>query len=100
MHSISIWSNTLYKSCSKRCKTVKLCLTILGRYALKDEVGVYLVTAELFHVPGNCNESVINQIDSIVASRSQEGRKRILGGKLSFSNIFNLMEIHVYFSDK
>ena len=33
MHNVPKWSHTL-KSCSKCCKILKLCLTILGHYAL------------------------------------------------------------------
>ena len=35
MLNVREWSETLYKSCSKCCKIFKVCLTILGHYALK-----------------------------------------------------------------
>ena len=35
MHNVPKWSDTLYKSCSIFCKIFKVCLTILGHYALK-----------------------------------------------------------------
>ena len=35
MHNAPKWSDTLKKSCSICCKIFKVCLTILGRYALK-----------------------------------------------------------------
>ena len=35
MHNVPKWSDTLQKSCSKCCKLFKVCLTILGHYALK-----------------------------------------------------------------
>ena len=34
-HNVSKWSDTLQKSCSKCCKIFKVCLTILGHYAIK-----------------------------------------------------------------
>ena len=35
MHNVPKWSDRLSKSCSKCCKIFKVCLTILGHYALK-----------------------------------------------------------------
>ena len=34
MHNVPKWSDTLEKSCGKCCKIFKVCLTILGHYAL------------------------------------------------------------------
>ena len=34
MHNVSKWLDTLQKSCSICCKVFKVCLTILGRYAI------------------------------------------------------------------
>ena len=34
MHNVPKWSDTLKKTCGKCCKIFKVCLTILGRYAL------------------------------------------------------------------
>ena len=34
MHNVPNWSGTLKKSCSKYCKIFKVCLKILGHYAL------------------------------------------------------------------
>ena len=36
MHNVPKWSDTLLKSCSIYCKIFKVCLTILGQYALKS----------------------------------------------------------------
>ena len=36
MHNVAKWSDTFLKSYSKCCKIFKVCLTILGHYALKD----------------------------------------------------------------
>ena len=35
MHNVLKWTGTLQKSCKECCKIFKVCLTILGRYALK-----------------------------------------------------------------
>ena len=35
MHNVPKWSDRLLKSCSICCKIFKVCLTILGHYALK-----------------------------------------------------------------
>ena len=35
MHNVPKWSDALLKSCSICCKIFKMCLTILGQYALK-----------------------------------------------------------------
>ena len=34
MHNVPKWSDILLKSCSKYCKILKVCLNILGHYAL------------------------------------------------------------------
>ena len=39
MHNVPKWSDTLSRSCSICCKIFKVCLTILGYYALKGQKG-------------------------------------------------------------
>ena len=48
MHDVPKWSNALSKSSDICCKILKMCLTILGRYALKGHItyslGINLIT--------------------------------------------------------
>ena len=41
MHNVPIWPDTLKRSCSICCKISKVCLTILGLYALKGSTRIF-----------------------------------------------------------
>ena len=51
MHNVPKWSDTLLKSCTICCKIFKVCLTILGFYALKAKDQQFPVTLWLMYSP-------------------------------------------------
>ena len=52
MHDLPNWSDTLKKSCSKCCNIFKVCLTILGHYALKGYVSCNYFKISIMRIVG------------------------------------------------